>query len=49
LKKWKKWKKSNHFTSSIGLVGRDGLVGYDAALTRLRSWAQFPVLVFFKI
>ena len=23
----------------------DGLVGYDAALTRLRSWVQFPVLV----
>ena len=24
---------------------RGGLVGYDAALTRLRSWVQFPFLV----
>ena len=24
---------------------RDGLVGYDAALTQLRSWVQFPFLV----
>ena len=26
---------------------RDGLVGYDAALTQLRSWVQFPFLVNF--
>ena len=26
---------------------RGGLVGYDAALTRLRSWVQFPFLVIF--
>ena len=25
---------------------RDGLVGYDAALTQLRSWVQFPFLVY---
>lgn len=24
---------------------RDGLVGYDAALTQLRSWVQFPFFV----
>ena len=24
---------------------RDGLVGYDAALTQLRSWVRFPFLV----
>ena len=31
------------------LVGtsRDGLVGYDAALTQLRSRVRFPVFVFF--
>ena len=29
------------------LVCRDGLVGYDAAFTQLRSWVQFPLFVFF--
>ena len=28
-------------------TSRDGLVGYDAALTRLRSWVRFPVFVYF--
>ena len=28
-------------------ICRDGLVGYDAALTQLRSWVQFPVFVLF--
>ena len=27
-------------------LSRDGLVGYDAALTRLRSRVQFPVFVY---
>ena len=26
-------------------LSRGGLVGYDAALTQLRSWVQFPLLV----
>lgn len=29
----------------MGSKSSDGLVGYDAALTRLRSRVQFPVLV----
>ena len=29
------------------LICRDGLVGYDAAFTQLRSWVQFPLFVFF--
>ena len=28
---------------------RGGLVGYDAALTQLRSWVQFPLLVIFLL
>ena len=28
-----------------GLGCRGGLVGYDAALTQLRSWVRFPFLV----
>ena len=28
---------------------RDGLVGYDAALTQLRSWVRFPFLVFLPL
>jgi hypothetical protein len=31
----------------ISEICRDGLVGYDAALTQLRSWVQFPVFVLF--
>ena len=27
-------------------AGRDGLVGYDAALTQLRSGVRFPLFVF---
>ena len=26
---------------------RDGLLAYDAALTQLRSWVQFPFLIYF--
>ena len=29
------------------LVCRDGLVGYDATFTQLRSWVQLPLFVFF--
>ena len=29
------------------MFSRGGLVGYDAALTQLRSWVQFPLLVLF--
>jgi hypothetical protein len=31
---------------TVGQSSRDGLVGYDAALTQLRSRVQFPVFVF---
>ena len=27
------------------VIRRDGLVGYDAAFTQLRSWVQFPLFV----
>ena len=32
-------------TATAAHVSRDGLVGYDAALTRLRSGVQLPLLV----
>ena len=35
------WQYFEFFRSS------DGLVGYDAAFTRLRSWVQLPVVVYF--
>ena len=33
------------FDTTFVNVSRDGLVGYDAALTRLRSGVQLPLLV----
>ena len=38
---------SHHVLRRIMLsVRRDGLVGYDAALTQLRSGVRFPLFVF---
>ena len=36
-------RKSDYWYHMV--MSRDGLVGYDAALTQLRSWVQFPFLV----
>eukprot|EP00957_Ditylum_brightwellii_P210257 15364747-Ditylum_brightwellii.AAC.1 len=37
---------NNHSSRVKPVKSRDGLVGYDAALTQLRSRVQFPVFVY---
>jgi uncharacterized membrane protein YcfT len=37
----------NVLMHSVATKSRDGLVGYDAALTQLRSRVRFPVFVFY--